>query len=151
MADLRIRSPAFADGETIPNQYGYSTDNINPPLEIRNTPSETASLVLLVESSDPEIQSSEPWTHWLVWDIDPTVTEIPEGWKPERATEGQNDFGEHGYGGPNPTNQAQVCRFRLYALETTLGMPPSATRDDIVNAIIGNSIDKAQLEGRYTP
>lgn len=151
MTSLSIQSSAFAEGETIPTRYGYTEENSNPPLEIHGIPSETESLVLLVENPDPESSAADVWNHWLIWDIDPSVDEIPEGWNPEEATEGQNDFGEHGYGGPNPTNQTQSCRFRLYALDTHLGLPPSATRDDLVNAIVGTIIDKAQLEGTYTP
>lgn len=46
-------------------------------------------------------------------------------------------------GGPNPTGQEQTYRFRLYALETTLGLPSITEKDDLVDGVIGNIVDKA--------
>ncbi|WP_232688947.1 YbhB/YbcL family Raf kinase inhibitor-like protein [Halobacterium zhouii] len=151
MTDLILRSPAFEDGGRIPDRYGYTEENINPPLTIEGVPAESASLVLIVDSPNPRSSSKDVWNHWLVWDIPPTLEEIPEGWDPEQATEGQNDFGEHGYGGPNPTGQEQTYRFRLYALETTLGLPSVTEKEELVDAVVGNIIDKTRLEGTAAP
>ncbi|MFC7116683.1 MULTISPECIES: YbhB/YbcL family Raf kinase inhibitor-like protein [Halobacteriales] len=151
MTDLILRSPAFEDGGRIPDRYGYTEENINPPLTIEGVPAESASLVLIVDSPNPSSSSKDVWNHWLVWDIPPTREEIPEGWDPEQATEGQNDFGEHGYGGPNPTGQEQTYRFRLYALETTLGLPSVTEKEELVDAVVGNILDKTRLEGTAAP
>lgn len=147
MTDLILRSPAFKDCGRIPDRYGYTGESIIPLLEIKGVPAETASLVLIVDSPNPSSLSKDVWNHWLVWDIPPTLEEIPEGWDPEQATDGQNDFGEHGYGGPNPTGQEQTYRFRLYALETTLGLPSVTEKEELVDAVIGNILDKTRLEG----
>ena len=32
--NLRLTSPAFDDGERIPDEHGYDEENVNPPLEI---------------------------------------------------------------------------------------------------------------------
>lgn len=151
MTDLILRSRAFEDGGRIPDRYGYTEENINPPLEIEGVPTESASLVLIVASPNPSSSSKDVWNHWLVWDIPPTLEEIHEGWDPEQATEGQNDFGEHGYGGPNPTGQEQTYRFRLYALGTTLGLPYVTEKEELVDAVIGNILDKTRLEGTVAP
>ena len=151
MTDLILRSPAFEGGRQIPDRYGYAAENVNPPLEIDGIPAGTASLVLIVDSPNPRSSRKDIWNHWLVWDIPPTLTEIPEGWAPEQATEGQNDFAEHGYGPPNPTGQEQAYRFRLYALETTLGLPSTTEKDDLVDRIVGNILDKTNLKGTAPP
>ena len=151
MTDLILRSPAFEDGDRIPDRYGYTEENINPPLTIEGVPAESASLVLIVDSPNPSSSRKDVWNHWLVWDIPPTLEEITEGWDSEQATEGQNDFGEHGYGGPNPTGQEQTYRFRLYALETTLGLPSVTEKEELVDAVVGNILDKTRLEGTAAP
>lgn len=151
MTDLTLRSPAFEDGSRIPETYGHAGENVNPPLEMQGVPSETASLVLIVDNPDRGSSSKETWIHWIVWDVPPSLREIPEGWNPDRATEGQNGFGNHGYGGPNPTGQRQTCRFRLYALETMLGLPPATEKDELVDEVVGHVLDNATLEGTYVP
>lgn len=151
MSDLTLRSPAFEDGGTIPDRYGYTEENSNPPLEIDGVPAESASLVLIVDSPNPDASGNDVWNHWFVWDIPPALDEISEGWDAKDATEGQNDFGEHGYGGPNPTGGERTCRFRLYALDTKLGLPSDTEKGDLAGAVIGNILDKTQLEGRATP
>lgn len=151
MTDLTLQSPAFENGGRIPRPYGYTAENVNPPLTIAGIPAEAESLVLIVDNPDPGSSTKDVWNHWLVWDIPSSLTEIPEGWEPEEATEGQNDYGEHGYGGPNPTGHEQTYRFRLYALETTLGLPSITEKDDLVDGVVGNIVEKAQLDGTYAP
>lgn len=151
MADLELTSPAFEDGERIPEEYGYSAANTNPPLEIANVPAETESLLLIVDDPDAEDPAGKVWDHWVVWDIPPDITQIPEGWDPADtgATEGQNDYGETGWGGPNPPDREHTYRFLLYALDAELGLSPSAGKDDTYDAAGGHVVEKAELTGTY--
>jgi len=149
MADLQLRSPAFDDGERIPEEHGYSAANTNPPLEIENVPSDASSLLLIVDDPDAEEPAGKVWDHWLVWNIPPNVGEIPAGWEPDEATEGQNDFGEVGWGGPSPPDREHTYRFLLYALDTTLDLSPAADKDDVYDAASGHVVEKAQLNGTY--
>jgi Raf kinase inhibitor-like YbhB/YbcL family protein len=151
MAQLILSSPAFEDGEPIPDRYGYTEANVNPPLTIDGVPSEAEALALIVDDPDAKEAAGKVWDHWLVWSIPPERTEIPEGWTPGTATEGQNDYGEQGYGGPNPPDREHTYRFRLYALDTTIDLPASATKDDLVDALTGHIVDKARLDGTYAP
>ena len=52
MTGLALTSPAFDDGEPIPRRYGYTEDDINPPLSIDGVPEEAVSLLLLVDDPD---------------------------------------------------------------------------------------------------
>ena len=151
MTGLALTSPAFDDGEPIPRRYGYTEDDINPPLFIDGVPEEAASLLLLVDDPDAVKPAGHIWDHWLVWDVSPNQETIPEDWSPESATEGQNDYGEQGYGGPNPPDGEHTYRFRLYALDTTLDLSASATRDDVADAVTGHIVEKDSLEGTYAP
>lgn len=151
MTGLNISSHAFDDADRIPEKYGYTEANINPPLSIEGTPPEAKSLVLIVDDPDAKKPAGKIWNHWLVWDISPDRTRIPEGWSPEQAVEGQNDFGEHGYGGPNPPDREHTYRFRLYALDKTVGLPASATKDELLEEMTGHTVGDATLTGTYTP
>ena len=151
MSDIRLESPAFDDGDRIPERYGYTEDDVNPPLRIENVPDGTESLVLIVDDPDAMEPAGKIWDHWLVWDIDPDVAEIPEDWTVDDATEGQNDYGEHGYGGPNPPDREHTYRFRLYAIDTTLSLSPSAGKEELEDEMMGQVLANARLEGSYTP
>jgi len=153
MTTLTLSSPAFADGERIPEKYGYTAANVNPPLVVEGVPDGAESLALIVDDPDAVEPAGKVWDHWLVWNIDPGVGELPEGWNPgdAGAVEGQNDYGEHGYGGPNPPDREHTYRFRLYALDTSLDLGRAATKDDLENAMAGHVLDRDLLEGAYAP
>jgi Raf kinase inhibitor-like YbhB/YbcL family protein len=42
------------------------------------------------------------FTHWLVTGVDRATSKVEEGAVPVGGTEGRNDFGDTGYGGPCP-------------------------------------------------
>jgi Raf kinase inhibitor-like YbhB/YbcL family protein len=150
MSDLTLSSPAFADGERIPERYGYTNDNVNPPLRVEGVPSEAASLALVVDDPDAREPAGKVWDHWVVWNLDPGTTEIPEGWGGD-AVEGRNDYGERGYGGPNPPDREHTYRFILYALDATLDLDAGATKDDLEAAMEGHVLAEAELTGTYAP
>lgn len=152
MGDLTLSTPAFDDGDPIPEKYGYEVDNVNPPLVVSGVPDDAASLALVVDDPDAMEPAGKIWDHWVVWNIPPGV-EIPEGWDPttDGATEGRNDFDETGYGGPAPPDREHTYRFKLYALDTTLDLPTSAGKDALEDAMEGHILDEAQLEGTYAP
>ncbi|MFB6073812.1 MAG: YbhB/YbcL family Raf kinase inhibitor-like protein [Haloarculaceae archaeon] len=151
MAELTLSSPAFEDGEPIPRQHGYTADNTNPPLVIENVPEGTKSLLLIVDDPDAREPAGKVWDHWLVWNIPPDTTEIAAGETPAGATEGQNDFGERGWGGPNPPDREHTYRFLLYALDTEVDLQSGARKDDAYDAAEGHVLGKAHLEGTYAP
>lgn len=153
MTDFTLTSPAFADGDPIPERYGYGAANVNPPLEIEGVPSEAESLVLIVDDPDAMEPAGKVWEHWIVWNLPPDVETIPEGYEPtdSGAVEGENDFGERGYGGPDPPDRKHTYRFGLYALDATLDLAADATKDEVTHAMGGHVVDHAELEGTYAP
>ena len=58
------------------------------------------------------------FTHWTVYGISPTATSFPEGERPKGSREGENSFGDVGYGGPCPPEGDKAHRyvFAIYAL-----------------------------------
>ena len=148
---LELQSPAFDPGERIPDRYGYTEANCNPPLEIDGVPTAAESLALIVDDPDAMEPAGKIWDHWVVWNIDPERTSIPEDWDPTGAVEGTTDYGETGYGGPNPPDREHVYRFRLVALDTMLDLESGARKGDLEAMMEGHVLDETLLEGLYGP
>ncbi|UVE51563.1 YbhB/YbcL family Raf kinase inhibitor-like protein [Haloferax larsenii] len=148
---LTLASPAFDDGSEIPRPYGYTNENTSPPLRISGVPGDAESLALVMDDPDAVKPAGKVWDHWVVWNIDPATARIDEGDSISGATEGQNSYGERGYGGPNPPDREHTYRFVLYALDTELGLEPGATKADLESAIEGHVLDEARLTGTYAP
>ncbi len=143
---MKITSPAFANKQMIPPKYTCDGENINPLLQISNTPTETQSLVLIVD--DPDAPSGD-WVHWLVWNISPKIQSIAENEIPEKAIQGINDFNRQNYGGPCPPSGIHRYQFKIYALNTLLNIPPNSRKKDLEKTIENHILDKALLIGLY--
>jgi len=148
--ELTLTSPAFENGEPIPERYSRDGRDVNPPLSIAGVPEATVSLALVVDDPDARAPAGKVWTHWLVWNLDPDRGSIPEDWD-TAAAEGINDFGEIGYGGPSPPDGEHTYRFKLYALDEELGLTPGATRGELGAAMEGTVLARTQLTGTFTP
>jgi len=151
MAPLQLTSPVFEDGEPIPPEYGSTERNVNPPLEIDGVPDKADALALVVDDPDAVEPAGKVWDHWVVWNIDPRSETVPEDWDAAEAIEGQNDYGDDGYGGPNPPDREHSYRFRLYALDEQVALDAGATKDDLLGEVADHVVDKATLEGTYAP
>ena len=145
-AGFMLTSPAFHNGGQIPEQYTCKGSDTNPPLVIKNTPQGTRSLVLTVREPDNPIT---PWTHWLVYNINPSTREVKESTVP--GTQALNDFGNFYYGGPCTFDaKKHHFVFAVYALKDALDdVNEGATMDIVDKAMKGKIIDKAVLVGTY--
>jgi len=144
--NMRIESAAFEQGGEIPSKYTCDGPDISPPLTIIGAPADTKSLALLVD--DPDSVGGN-WVHWLVWNIDPTFTQIAEGTAPRKGIEGITSFGRSGWGGPCPPSGTHRYFFKVYALDISLDLKPSADGAEFEKAIVGHILDKAGLLGNY--
>ena len=146
-----IESASFRDGAEIPRRHGYKNGNVSPPLTISGTPDEAKSLALIMDDPDAMAPAGKVWVHWLLWDIDPAVREIPEGTTPEGSAEGTTDFGETGYGGPAPPDKRHTYIFKMYALDANPSVRAGATKAELEGAIRGHVLTEARLTGTYAP
>ncbi len=151
MSDLELSSPEFSHGEEIPRKFGYTEENVNPPLDISGVPSKTQSMALVMDDPDAVEPAGKVWDHWVVWNIEPNTSQIGEDEKPPGAVEGKNDYGERGYGGPNPPDKRHTYKFKLYALDRNIDLPPKSTKHDLEKEMEGHVIAKTVLEGTYAP
>lgn len=142
-----LTSPAFKNDTIIPAKYTCDGTNVNPPLKFFAVPENTVSLVLIVD--DPDAPSGN-WTHWLLWNIDPSAQSIEEGIAPAGAVQGLTDFSANSYGGPCPPSGNHHYNFKLYALDTALNLPPHSGKEDLTNAMQGHVLAEAKLTGLYS-
>jgi Raf kinase inhibitor-like YbhB/YbcL family protein len=148
-----LESPAFHNGERIPDKYARNGENLSPPLVWRDAPQGTKSFVLVVE--DPDAPSGI-FRHWGIYDIAAQRDRLPEGAtskaKTERFGHGVNDFGNPRYDGPQPPKGHGVhhYHFRLAALDVaTLSCGKKATVADVLERARPHVIAQTELVGTY--
>jgi Raf kinase inhibitor-like YbhB/YbcL family protein len=152
-SSFRLVSAAFAANQPIPVVHSCDGAGSSPPLRWDGTPSGTRSLALVVH--DPDAPSGD-FTHWLVYDLPPTITALPSGQYTSRhfplgGLQGRNSFGQIGYGAPCPPLGApHHYHFDLYALsQPNLGLTAGASQAEVEAAMQGKILAKAALIGTY--
>jgi Raf kinase inhibitor-like YbhB/YbcL family protein len=144
-----LTSSAFGNGGKIPVEFSCDGEKIHPPLSIAGVPSAAKSLVIIVD--DPDAPSGI-FTHWVIWNIDPSVKEIKEEVVPEKSQEGTNSAGSIGYTPPCPPPAGGQHRyfFTLFALDAKLGLDGKATKAEVEGAMAGHVMVQSLLVGVYS-
>ncbi len=143
---MRLTGPAFGHNQPIPEKYTCDGADIIPPLAFGGVPTGTKSLALIMD--DPDAPSGT-WDHWIVFDMPGDAKGVAEGEEP-KGIRGKNSSGDLKYGGPCPPNGQHRYVFKLYALETVLGLKEGASKKEIESAIQGRILDQAELVGVYS-
>jgi len=148
---MELSSTAFKNGAPIPAQYSCDGPNISPPLQWSGVPDKTQALALLVD--DPDAPKGN-WVHWILFNIPPRATALPENIRktrtiPNGARQGINDFSEIGYGGPCPPKGTHRYFFRLFALDVELQLEPGTKRSELEQNMTGHVLAETQLMGTY--
>lgn len=146
MSDMKISSPSFSHEATIPQKYTCQGKDINPELHIQGVPENTKSLALIMDDPDAPMGT---WVHWVVWNIDPTISEITENSTPKGGVIGKNSWGKNTYGGPCPPSGTHRYYFKLYALDITLELSTSRGKKDVEKGMKKHIIAEATLMGKY--
>jgi len=146
-----ITSTAFAEGGMVPLQYTCDGPDISPPLTWKGVPREAKSLALICD--DPDAPAGT-WVHWVVFNIPPDSTGLPErvppdSTLPDGTRQGITDFHKPGYGGPCPPGGTHRYFFKLYALDTMLSPSGRVTKPDLLKAMKEHVLAEAQLIGKY--
>ena len=149
---MQLTSPAFNEGEMIPRKYTCDDQDISPPMAWSGVPEGTQIFALI--SDDPDAPMGT-WVHWVYYDIPADRTELPENISPDKkpalgGTQGKNDFGRIGYGGPCPPGGIHRYFFKLYALDTLFGLAAGITKGELLKAMEGHILEEARLMGKYS-
>lgn len=143
---MKITSQAFKNGEKIPNQYTLYGENRVPPIHFEEVPEKARSLALVVDDPDAP---DHTFTHWVLFNIDPKLTDIRENSVPVMATQGRNDFGEVEYDGPKPPSGEHRYFFKAFALDTVLAASRGSKREAVEREMKDHILDTATLMGKY--
>src|SRR6266478_3060965 len=93
-----LTSPSFDDQGSIPRKQSCEGGEVTPSLSWSGAPGASKSFVLIVDDPDaPDPQApKKTWVHWVLYDIPPTTTALPEGTTsktlPPGTREGLNDW-----------------------------------------------------------
>lgn len=161
MSTFQLTSPAFDNDESIPKKYTCEGENISPPLTIGGVPEKAETLVMIVADPDipDEVRESmgiEIFDHWVAFNIASdkfSGGEVTIEAGSSVGTQGVNSSGDLGYTGPCPPAQYEPTEhryiFSLYALDDTLNLQQGASKAEVMEAMKGKIVEKAELVGRY--
>lgn len=140
---IQIISPAFKNGDFIPEKYTCDGQDINPPFEINGIPADAKTLALIADDPDAPMGN---WVHWVVWNI-PLHNSISEDNSP--GIEGVTSFQKNSYGGPCPPSGIHRYYFRFYALDIVLNLPVSTDKAGLEKAMSGHILSSGEIMGKY--
>ena len=149
---LDVRSSLFEDGGTIPKSAAHSMvggENVSPDLSWGEGPSGTRSYA--VTCYDPDAPTTVGFSHWVLFDLPPTVRSLPAGSTPAGVT-GFSDWGESRYGGMAPPagDEPHRYQFTVYALDTdSLGVDETTTYAKFRFLIRGHVLASGTLTGVF--
>lgn len=143
---LTVTSRSFKSGGSIPKKYSYKGANISPHLAWTKGPEGTKSYAIICD--DPDAPRSEPWVHWVVYNIPAQATEFKEG--TYQGQQGTNDYQQINWGGPNPPSGTHRYYFKVYALNSMLDtLTSTSTKKDLLTAMQGKILAEGSLVGTY--
>ena len=153
---LVITSSAFTHNGAMPIKYTCEAEDVSPALAWSGVPDGARSLALIVDDPDAPDPAAPKrvYVHWVLYDMAPTSTGLPEGVKaseqPHGGRQGKNDGGGTGYMGPCPPIGRHRYFFKLYALDTTLGdLGAAATKADVEAGMRGHILAHTEIMGTY--
>jgi Raf kinase inhibitor-like YbhB/YbcL family protein len=153
---MTITSTAFEHNAAIPSRYTCEGDDISPPLNWSGIPTQTRSLVLIMDDPDAPDPAAPKmtWVHWLLYNLPANTSGLPEACRttdlPAGAGTGINDWHRTDYGGPCPPVGRHRYFHKLYALDTVLGDLGSPVKHKLEVAMKGHILASAELVGTYS-
>ena len=156
VAEIAVRSPAFGDGERMPDRFTADGEGVSPPLFWTGVPGGAACLVLIVEDSDAPTPS--PLVHAVVWGLPAADGQLSEGAivadGPGDASGdvGRNSYLREGWLPPDPPtgHGDHHYTFQLFALAAGSEPGESPGRGDVIAAMRGRVLAAGVLTGIYS-
>jgi hypothetical protein len=155
----------FPDGGPFPVRFSQAAEGAapgegtSPAITWSNAPAATQSFVLHMHDLDlARNRTTDDQPHWVVWNIPPTATGLPEGVpKGSQRPDGSYQISATGpmYRGPGApaTGPMHHYVFELFALDAKLDVQPTAdafeTRANVLKAIQGHILAKAVYGGLF--
>jgi Raf kinase inhibitor-like YbhB/YbcL family protein len=144
---MTVTSPVLAQG-VMSRVYTCHGAGKSPAIRWSGAPPGTKSLALVMDDAAAPIS---PYIYWIVFNIGPQTTDIPDGQIPPGARQADNSMGKPGYDPPCPANAAHGYRFTVYALRSMLKLPAGASVKTAWPAIARAAIARGRLTVTASP
>ena len=148
---LLMQTDAFPDGGIVPAKY-TGRGGVQPAFKFTGAPEGTVSYAMIFHDIDVALMNGTgDVLHWMAWNIPAAAGGIPEGKLPEGSVQGNNITNQPGYMGPGAPAGPRYHHyvFELYALNASLDLPATASRDDLLKAMAGKIVAKSAYVGRF--
>ena len=143
---MTLRSPAFADGGTIPVEYTCAGRGLAPPLAGAASPPAARALALVME--DPDAPGGT-FVHWVLVDLPPRTSALRGGGRAAGARAGEL-LRRRGYGGPCPPEGDAPHHYVFRSTRWTRRSASASTSPGDVRTAIGrHAIASGRLTGRF--
>ena len=148
LQSVEVASPDFDAGGMLPRDATVDGRGTPPTIAWRGIPPGARSIVLLAE--DPDAPLPEPFVHWMVYGLPPTVTVLdgkPEGY----GHEGKNSKLKNAFtpAAPPPGHGVHHYHFQVFALDIEIDLPDGAGRHALIAAMRGHVVTWGELVGVY--
>jgi len=143
--DLTIQSAEFEPLGQLADKHTADKGNSVPKLSVSGVPQEAVELALICH--DPDAPRPHGFTHWTVYGIPPSATDLSDAESNYRI--GPNTLGKNVYFGPRPPagHGPHLYYFHIYALDTKVDGAPS--REDFLERYAENIIEQNRIVGVY--
>ncbi|MGB6063232.1 MAG: YbhB/YbcL family Raf kinase inhibitor-like protein [Desulfomonilaceae bacterium] len=146
-----VTSSAFGDGTMIPKTYTCQGRNISPPLSWGAVPEQTQSIALILEDPDAPMGT---FVHWVLFNLPADTKGLPENVPAGKtlangAKQGAGTSKKVGYMGPCPPSGTHRYFFKVYALDSKLGLESGSSKERLLKAMHGHILAEGQLMGTY--
>jgi len=146
---IRLSSDHITADALLPIDNTQHGIDVSPPLRWENLPAGTRELALIFEGAVTD--QPRPFVHWVVYNIPAELPGLAAAMPMEARlhdqafTQGLTGWKEPGYRGPYPRGESQTFRFRLYALDKKLNLPPGLDSQALLKAMRGHVLDTGEL------
>jgi len=160
---ITVTSSVFDHHGTVPEEYSAYGDNRSIDLSWSDLPAGTVQLALICD--DPKVveigMMPTPFVHWVAYNIPASASGLPAGLTTDAEVSGVagldgminglNGTSRPGYFGPRPPVNGQLhsYHFRVYALDSNLGLDAGLNKDQLLEAIDGHVLATGMLMGHY--
>lgn len=151
LSSMALTSQSFPHGGLIPDRYIKEGDNVSPQLQWQNAPAEAKSFVVFCHDPDAPLVTADAYgfVHWVLYNIPASTSTLAEN--SAVGTAGVNDFGEQGWGGPQPPNGHGKHHyfFWLMALDTELALPAGLSLSELLPKVEPHVIAMNRMLGCF--
>ncbi|MEQ8800531.1 MAG: YbhB/YbcL family Raf kinase inhibitor-like protein [Haliea sp.] len=143
--DLKITSSDFEPLEMMRDEHAGDKGSVLPKLTVSGVPAEAKELAVICH--DPDAPLAHGFTHWTVYGIDTSATDLSDAQEKYRV--GPNGAGHMQYYGPQPPagHGKHHYYFWVYALDTKVEGTP--TREEFLAKYADNIIEQNRVVGLY--